>query len=70
VQAHAFYPYEFDRFGGDVHFDEDEDWVRQGQEGTDFFTVAVHEIGHALGDNCSWTFAHKEKLYHIYNHIY
>ena len=26
VLAHAYYPYEFGDFGGDVHFDEDEDW--------------------------------------------
>lgn len=42
--AHAFYPYEFDSFGGDIHFDEDEAWVHdkeQTNSGTDFFTVAV-----------------------------
>jgi len=51
VLAHAYYPYEFGDFGGDVHFDEDEDWQANATQhsGMDFFTVAVHEIGHALG---------------------
>jgi hypothetical protein len=26
ILAHAYYPYEFGDFGGDIHFDEDEDW--------------------------------------------
>jgi len=49
--AHAYYPYDFGPLGGDVHFDEDEPWSPTAFEdgGTDFFTVAVHEIGHALG---------------------
>eukprot|EP00095_Tigriopus_kingsejongensis_P008770 maker-scaffold761_size101412-snap-gene-0.18 protein:Tk08770 transcript:maker-scaffold761_size101412-snap-gene-0.18-mRNA-1 annotation:"matrix metalloproteinase-24" len=50
--AHAFYPYEFGEFGGDIHFDDDEDWSAhypESSEGVDFFTVAVHEIGHSLG---------------------
>ena len=25
--AHAYYPYEFGSFGGDIHFDEDENWT-------------------------------------------
>ena len=44
--AHAYYPYEFGSFGGDIHFDEDENWtinVKEdgGSDGVDFFTVAV-----------------------------
>ncbi len=53
VLAHAFYPYEYGDYGGDVHFDDDEEWnpdaVRPYTDPVDFFTVAVHEIGHALG---------------------
>lgn len=26
VLAHAFYPYELTHFGGDIHFDDDENW--------------------------------------------
>jgi hypothetical protein len=32
--AHAYYPYEFANFGGDVHFDEDEPWAVNPQEGS------------------------------------
>ncbi|XP_071535909.1 matrix metalloproteinase-2-like isoform X2 [Panulirus ornatus] len=52
ILAHAYYPYEFGHYGGDVHFDESEQWnIRPKDEysGLDFFTVAVHEIGHSLG---------------------
>ena len=52
ILAHAYYPYEFAEFGGDIHFDEDEDWrpnATELQTGMDFFTVAQHEIGHSLG---------------------
>jgi len=44
ILAHAYYPYEFGAFGGDIHFDEDEDWRPNAVEvgdGLDFFTVAV-----------------------------
>ncbi|XP_023320587.1 matrix metalloproteinase-2 isoform X2 [Eurytemora carolleeae] len=51
ILAHAYYPYEFGDYGGDIHFDEDEDWSTNATENSDldFFTVAVHEIGHSLG---------------------
>lgn len=26
VLAHAFYPYELNDYGGDIHFDNDENW--------------------------------------------
>lgn len=52
ILAHAYYPYEFGSYGGDVHFDESEEWTirpKDDYSGLDFFTVAVHEIGHSLG---------------------
>ena len=55
VLAHAYYPYEMVHLGGDIHFDDDEPWSNEATgtssvtEAVDFFTVAVHEIGHALG---------------------
>ncbi|CAB3381228.1 Hypothetical predicted protein [Cloeon dipterum] len=53
VLAHAFYPYEFGSFGGDIHFDDDEKWKLKldgpFDDGVDFFSVAVHELGHSLG---------------------
>ena len=45
VLAHAYYPYSDDNFGGDIHFDSDENWTFDGSESdgsTDFFTVAVN----------------------------
>uniref|UniRef100_UPI00398F4A73 matrix metalloproteinase-17-like n=1 Tax=Pristiophorus japonicus TaxID=55135 RepID=UPI00398F4A73 len=48
--AHAFFPGDHP-ISGDTHFDEDEIWTynTQGDEGTDLFTVAIHEFGHAVG---------------------
>ncbi|KAK5644318.1 hypothetical protein RI129_005618 [Pyrocoelia pectoralis] len=52
VLAHAFFPSDFHGRGGDIHFDDEEEWTVHTQEshkGTDFFTVAFHELGHSLG---------------------
>ncbi|XP_042275343.1 matrix metalloproteinase-17b [Thunnus maccoyii] len=48
--GHAFFPSDPDRAGG-VHLDAEEEWVfrQPASEGTDLFTVLVHEFGHALG---------------------
>ncbi|MCI0539048.1 MAG: matrixin family metalloprotease [Verrucomicrobiales bacterium] len=51
VLAHAFYPPpNGGSLAGDLHFDETEVWtVDLPPAGTDLVTVALHEIGHALG---------------------
>lgn len=52
ILAHAFYPYEENAFGGDIHFDNDENWKENAttmSEGVDFLSVLVHELGHSLG---------------------
>lgn len=58
VLAHGFFPSGSERAdeGGDIHFDDEEEWIdgksaskEGGSEGTDFFTVALHELGHSLG---------------------
>ncbi|XP_015923695.1 matrix metalloproteinase-17 isoform X2 [Parasteatoda tepidariorum] len=57
VLAHAFFPYEHGPFGGDIHFDDEENWIDGASlnqntyhdGGVDFFTVAAHELGHSLG---------------------
>ncbi|ELU11185.1 hypothetical protein CAPTEDRAFT_47872, partial [Capitella teleta] len=43
--AHAFFP----RWGGDLHFDDDETFTINSDSGTNFLQVAAHEIGHSLG---------------------
>ncbi|KAI1721072.1 matrixin domain-containing protein [Ditylenchus destructor] len=51
ILAHAFYPMEGNGQGGDVHFDDEEDWKwYNGQIGeVSIRSVAAHEIGHSLG---------------------
>ncbi|KAF4094183.1 hypothetical protein AMELA_G00010030 [Ameiurus melas] len=48
--GHAFFPSDQDR-AGEVHLDAEEEWAfrQPASEGTDVFTVLVHELGHALG---------------------
>ncbi|TRY69363.1 hypothetical protein TCAL_07676 [Tigriopus californicus] len=52
VLAHAFFP----RWGGDVHFDSDEEWINErfksrafSKNAKQLLQTAVHEIGHSLG---------------------
>ena len=45
ILAHAFFP----RYGGDVHFDDDEDWTVKSFRGTSLLMSASHELGHSLG---------------------
>jgi hypothetical protein len=47
--AHTYFPAppNPEPIAGDVHFDEDESWSVGAH--TDFFSVALHEAGHALG---------------------
>ncbi|KAJ7983498.1 hypothetical protein DPEC_G00377600 [Dallia pectoralis] len=48
--GHAFFPSDPARAGA-VHLDAEEEWAfrQPASEGTDLFTVLVHEFGHALG---------------------
>ncbi|XP_078393548.1 matrix metalloproteinase-17-like, partial [Cetorhinus maximus] len=50
VIGHAFHPGEHP-MAGRVHFDGEETWTFRstGDRGTDLFSVALHEFGHALG---------------------
>jgi hypothetical protein len=49
ILAHTFYPAppNPDPIAGDMHFNADETW--QIGANTDLFSVALHELGHALG---------------------
>ncbi|CAJ0942448.1 unnamed protein product, partial [Mesorhabditis belari] len=44
IVAHAFYPRD-----GRLHFDADEEWTLNSQDGVNLYQTAVHEIGHLLG---------------------
>ncbi|CAB4059170.1 MMP14 [Lepeophtheirus salmonis] len=43
--AHAFFPV----YGGDAHFDDDENWSSESLIGTNLVQAAAHEFGHSLG---------------------
>ena len=43
--AHAFFPV----YGGDVHFDDEENWTVNTFRGTSLLMSATHELGHSLG---------------------
>jgi len=43
--AHAFFPV----YGGDAHFDDQEDWTVNTYRGTSLLMTAAHELGHSLG---------------------
>ncbi|HBC56268.1 MAG TPA: hypothetical protein DCZ03_03810, partial [Gammaproteobacteria bacterium] len=48
--AHAYYPPLIGvTAAGDIHFDTAENWQIGSGPGFDIFTVALHEIGHAIG---------------------
>jgi hypothetical protein len=48
--AHGFFPpVNGDSASGDIHFDELDTWTIGGVGGFDVFSVALHELGHALG---------------------
>jgi Matrixin len=51
VLAHGYFPQSgAPSYAGDVHFDTSETWkIGFGGSGFDIFTVAAHEIGHAIG---------------------
>lgn len=53
VLAHAFFPpplNDHPGIAGDTHFDEEENWATtHGNGKIDLLTVAIHELGHALG---------------------
>jgi hypothetical protein len=52
VLAHAFFPPPVNPspgIAGDVHFDDAETWMEGSTGGIDLLSVAIHELGHALG---------------------
>ena len=51
VLAHAFFPHTGGTtfIEGDVHFDADEHWSTNPNQGYDLLWVATHELGHSLG---------------------
>ncbi|XP_071787241.1 stromelysin-1-like [Asterias amurensis] len=54
--AHAFVPNGLHGdLDGDVHFDDSEVFTYRGHDGYNLFQVALHELGHSLGLQHSWT---------------
>ncbi len=49
VLAHATFPNPYTRSSVYLHFDDDERWLNSESRDVDLKTVAIHEIGHALG---------------------
>ncbi|CAG2254778.1 Matrix metalloproteinase-14,Matrix metalloproteinase-15,Matrix metalloproteinase-16,Matrilysin,Matrix metalloproteinase-24 [Mytilus edulis] len=49
VLAHAFEPGEDHNISGDTHFDESEPWSVSKDSGINLLSVAIHELGHAIG---------------------
>ncbi|CAC5418840.1 Matrix metalloproteinase-24,Matrix metalloproteinase-20,Macrophage metalloelastase,Interstitial collagenase,Matrilysin [Mytilus coruscus] len=49
VLAHAFEPGEDHDISGDTHFDESEPWSVFKDSGINLLSVAIHELGHAIG---------------------
>ena len=47
ILAHTFYPANPEPIAGDLHFDGEEGW--HAGMNIDVYTVALHELGHALG---------------------
>ncbi|XP_054280844.1 matrix metalloproteinase-19-like [Macrosteles quadrilineatus] len=47
--AKTYYPKDTSPKGGDMYFDDDEEWTYNTTRGVNLFQMAAHEIGHALG---------------------
>ena len=43
--AHAYYPYQLGSYGGDIHFDNDEDWVIIDSRSKNYERQSMQETG-------------------------